>query len=241
MKKVFTQNLYDIRCEWGPNGAKAVSPDSDVVIIVDILSFTTSIDLITSQGGIAFPYQWRSDTVYDYAKTVNAEVANPQNANGYSLSPMTLERIPSKSRFVLPSPNGSYVTTLTGGKTTIAGSIRNCRAVADKAMRLGKRISIIPCGERWHHEDDLPLRPCLEDQIGAGSIIQYLTGSLSPEAKASLAVYKGAADNLFDHITSCSSGREKNDKGKNRDVFLASSINSSSTVPILLDAAYQAA
>ena len=38
----FDQTEYDIRCEWGPQGIAQLAPDSDAVIIVDVMSFTTS-------------------------------------------------------------------------------------------------------------------------------------------------------------------------------------------------------
>ena len=69
----------------------------------------------------------------------------------------------------------------------------NAPAVAEAALRLGKRISVIPAGERW---EDNSLRPSLEDWIGAGAIINELSGSFSPEAQAALDVYRAPGADL---------------------------------------------
>jgi 2-phosphosulfolactate phosphatase len=53
----FDQAVFDVRCEWGQQGILQLAPISDVVIIVDVLSFSTCVDIATSRGAIAFPYQ----------------------------------------------------------------------------------------------------------------------------------------------------------------------------------------
>jgi len=41
----FDQTAYRLRCEWGLRGLRELAPVSDVVIIVDVLSFTTALDI----------------------------------------------------------------------------------------------------------------------------------------------------------------------------------------------------
>ena len=41
----FDQAEYDLRCEWGMQGLLALAPDSDAVVIVDVLSFSTAVDI----------------------------------------------------------------------------------------------------------------------------------------------------------------------------------------------------
>jgi 2-phosphosulfolactate phosphatase len=97
-------------------------------------------------------------------------------------------------------------------------------------------IAVIPAGERW---EDGTLRPCLEDLLGAGAIIRYLRGKLSPEAEAAVAVYESACSNLFDRIRNCGSGREKIERGEETDLALASELNASTCVPIITERAYR--
>ncbi len=41
----YNQSNFEIRCEWGKKGVEQLAPISDAIIIVDILSFSTCIDL----------------------------------------------------------------------------------------------------------------------------------------------------------------------------------------------------
>ena len=49
----FDQSHFDIRFEWGLRGLKAV--DTDVVIMVDILSFSTCVDIVVGNFSTVYP------------------------------------------------------------------------------------------------------------------------------------------------------------------------------------------
>jgi 2-phosphosulfolactate phosphatase len=53
-----------------------------------------------------------------------------RNNSQYSLSPQSLASIPKGTRLVLPSPNGATLTLATEKTPTLAGCLRNYRAVA---------------------------------------------------------------------------------------------------------------
>ena len=102
-----------------------------------------------------------------FAASHDARVAGMRDdTSAYSLSPHSLLAIPPGTRLVLPSPNGSTLSLTTGATPTFAGCLRNARAVAEAAHRIGPRVAVIAAGERWR--DDGSLRPCFEDQAGAG-------------------------------------------------------------------------
>ena len=231
----FDQADFEIRCEWGKEGISQLTPSSDVVVIIDVLSFSTCIDIANSQGGIVFPYQWQDESVREFAQSVDAEVAEKRGKNRYSLSPNSLISIDSGTRLVLPSPNGSSLSLATAGTPTLAGCFRNCRAVALAAMNYGKRIAVIPAGERWR---DGSLRPSFEDLIGAGAIISYLEGKLSSESQLAVEAYRGVCQSLKHLIKQCGSGQELIKRGFEKDVDLASEMNVSDCVPTLINGAY---
>ena len=234
---IFNQSEFELRCEWGEQGVAQLVPVSDVVVIVDVLSFSTAVEIATNRGATIFPYRWKDESSVDYALSVNAELASHkrQASNGYSLSPSSLVDIPAGTRLVLPSPNGASLTLRTGQTPTLAGCLRNCKAVADFARSYGTKIAVIPAGERW---EDRSLRPAWEDLVGAGAILSYLDGRLSPEAEVAVAAFQNLQGNLVTALERCSSGKELVARGFAKDVELAAAINISSCIPLLVNKAY---
>lgn len=236
LKVFFNQAEFDLRCEWGERGVAQLAPISDVVIIVDVLSFSTCVDIATDNGATIFPYQWKSELAIDYARSVNAELASDRRlSKGYSLSPSSLLNIPAGTKLVLPSPNGSALSLMTRQIPTLAGCLRNCQASANFVQSCGTKIAVIPAGERW---EDGSLRPAWEDLVGAGAILSYLNGSLSPEAEAAVAAFYSFQDTLASVLKRCSSGKELIARGFSQDVELAAAFNSSSCVSLLINNAY---
>lgn len=237
MPGVFDQHEFDIRCEWGAAGIEQFAPHSDVLVVVDVLSFSTCVDIAVGQGAIVYPYRWKDERSFAYAESLGAVVATSRRAaSGYSLSPGSLLDIPAGIRLVLPSPNGATLSLATGAVPTFAGCLRNARAVAHAAQRVGARISVVPAGERW---PDGSLRPALEDLIGAGAIIHHLAGTRSPEAAAAEAVFLSFRDELVACLKQCSSGKELIDRGFEPDVELAAALDQSDSAPLLADGAYR--
>ncbi|MGD1861448.1 MAG: 2-phosphosulfolactate phosphatase [Leptolyngbyaceae cyanobacterium] len=231
----FDQADFDIRCEWGQQGVLQLAPISDVVIIVDVLSFSTCVDVATSRGAIAFPYQWRDQSAQAFADSMEAELATKRGTGKYSLSPASLLSISPGTRLVLPSPNGSTLSLATGATPTIAGCLRNAKAVAFAAMNYGPKIAVIPAGERW---EDHSLRPAIEDWIGAGAILSHFAGRLSPEAQLAVATYQSLCPNLERLIRQCGSGQELIEAGFEQDVDLSLQLSVSGCVPTLTEGAY---
>jgi 2-phosphosulfolactate phosphatase len=232
----FDQVEFDVRCEWGENGVSQLAPISDVVIIVDVLSFSTCVEIATNREAIIFPYRWRDETAVTFAASMSAELAGGRGRGArYSLSPPSLSNIPKGTRLILPSPNGSTLTLGTGATPTLAGCLRNYRAVALTAQKYGRRISVIPAGERWGDES---LRPAFEDWLGAGAIIGQLNGSLSPEARTAVAAFHHAEAETELLVKQCGSGKELIARGFEDDVVLAAALDVSACVPTLVNGAY---
>ncbi len=223
---------------WGLNGLMHLLPDSDVVVIVDVLSFSTAVDVAVGRGARVLPFAYGRDGADDYAAQHNAILAQPRSAEGgqFSLSPGSLARLQPGQRVVLPSPNGSTLSQRTGTRVTLAGCLRNAQAVAEAALQAGERIAVIAAGEKW---PDGSLRPALEDLLGAGAILERLGASLTPDAEAARASYQGMKSELVKAIHGCASGQELIQAGYAEDVAYALAENASRAVPRLLDDAYE--
>jgi 2-phosphosulfolactate phosphatase len=225
----FTQNDWTCRCEWGPGAVAALAP-ADVIIVVDVFSFTTCVDVAVSRGAAILPYAWNDPSAADFARAQGAELAGRRRQVRYSLAPQSYLDAPAGLRCVLPSPNGARVTLAAAatGAVVLAGCLRNARAVADAAQQIGRTFNVIPAGERWL---DGSLRPALEDALGAGAILARLPGSRSPETEATVAIFDRFRGTLVTTLEHCGSGRELDGRGHHEDKVIAADLDVSSCVP----------
>jgi 2-phosphosulfolactate phosphatase len=228
------QDRHDVRCEWGPPGLETVARGVDAVVVVDVLSFSTCIDVATAGRAMVFPGVWKDARAAEQACALGAKLAGPREAGGLSLSPVSMRALQPGERLVLPSPNGATITLAASklGATVFAGCLRNASAVAAAARACGPRAAVIACGERW---PDGTLRFALEDLLGAGAIVAGLAGRWSPEASAAAALFRATRDRLPETLAGCASGRELIERGFPDDVAIAAELDASGTAPRLDD------
>ena len=232
------QSAFSVRCEWGVSAIDCIAP-ADVIVIVDVLSFSTCVDIAVSRGAAVLPYRWKDDSAVAFAHKHDAVLASRRDrfSSGYSLSPSSLLAVPAGLRLVLPSPNGSTLAfkAYATGATVIAGCLRNASAVAAWVNRNTHSALVLSAGERW---PDGSLRFALEDLLGAGAILSELSGILSPEAQAAAGAFTHARNALPRVLHECASGRELAERGFACDLELAATLNRSDTVPLLRDEAF---
>lgn len=234
----FEQGEFSVRFGWGPNGLRRLASSADVVVIVDVLSFSTSVDVAVGRGAVVLPYKWHDGTEYDYAAEHDAIVAEKGRwehvADRLTLSPHSLTKVEPGTRIVLPSANGSaqtFAAAEAGASMVRVACLRNASAVA--AASRGGVVSVIAAGERWRGATG-PLRPAYEDMLGAGAVISALgTQGASPEARAAAAVFDDARPDLRQLLMACGSGVELIDRAAAADVELAAAHDSSDVAPTL--------
>lgn len=232
---IAAQNGADVRLEWGGEGVGILGRECAVLIIVDVLSFSTTTDLVVSRGGRVLPVRWRDERGIAEARGAGAVIAGEGE---WTLRPSSVTEIPSGTLLALPSPNGATLCAAAAktGAHVLAGCLRNASATAAKAREIadGQPIGVIPAGERWGVDlfgdgtESGPLRPCVEDQLGAGAIVSALAGSWSAEAALAAAAY--AATDVPAALHSCASGRELAATGHGNDVVLAAQHDVSDSV-----------
>jgi len=219
----------ELRCEWGESGARMLASDSEVVVIVDVLSFSTCVDVAVSRGGRVVPWDPGAAGARELAARRGATLALPRGQGRFSLSPSTFLQLERDETVVLPSPNGAMATLAAKAGVVLAGCLRNAPAVARAAAARGQQILVVPAGERW---PDGSLRPSLEDWLGAGAILHHLAGKSSPEARAAVAAYRELEAELAEALRQSLSGRELIERGCAEDVELAAQAGVSTTVPV---------
>ena len=98
-----------VAVEWGPAGAKVLSESCDVLVVVDVLSFSTALTVAVERGAKVWPHTG-GESAGQLARDIGAVLAgNRSSHDGVTLSPASLRELPDDARLVLPSPNGSSI------------------------------------------------------------------------------------------------------------------------------------
>jgi len=237
------QQSYNVRFDWGARGADAVATGAAMAVVVDVLSFTTTLSVAADAGTVVWPYPWDDEAAAGYAREHGAVLAVPREdarPGQVSLSPQSLRRAEPPARLVLPSPNGSTIAYQLGSRagTCVGACLRNAGAVVEwicsKATPVTADVAVIAAGERW---PDGGLRPAVEDLWGAGAVIAGLAdrgwSALSPEAQLAHAGYGSVRGRERAALLGCASGRELVAAGYATDVQIAAEVEGSRAVPVL--------
>jgi len=237
------QGIYQVRFDWGVDGARAVGDGVGVVAVVDVLSFSTAVEVAVS-AGLEVLAAAPSDAVALAGRSGAALARGRGDVLGPSPA-WLVDHAAHRSddgRVVLPSPNGSAISAALAGAgvPVVAACLRNRRAVAAWVLAQqearGDRfpVAVIAAGE---------LRPgggaprvAIEDLLGAGALIDALADLgidyYSPEAAVASTAFLGCSRAVRQLITASGSGRELVAKGYAADVDLAVELDVSATVPV---------
>jgi len=233
-----------VRLDWGLRGARElVAGGVSTVVVIDVLSFTTSVTVALERRTAVFPHPWDAASGAVVAAGLDAVCAVGRTAAGpgeISLSPASILAAESVERLVLPSPNGSAICAwlADAGVDVVAGSFRNATSVGHWLAGRAGPVGVVAAGERW--TDDGSLRMAVEDLWGAGAVVEALVAArmattVSPEADAARAVYREVHDDVLGSLSRCASGVELAQKGFAADVAVASDVDVSRVVPLLTD------
>jgi 2-phosphosulfolactate phosphatase len=253
------ERRHQIRMDWGLRGAEANCAGAALAVVVDVLSFTTTLSVALDVGAEVYPFAWEDESAQEFAARHDAvlavgrfEARRAGPGTAVSLSPASLRTLSpaslrpggestSPARIVLPSPNGSALARFLGrtGLPVVGAALRNRAAVAawiagDLAGRDG-HVIVIAAGERWADDS---LRPAVEDLWGTGAVIAALSEiadcALSPEAATAAAAFRSVTATLPAELPATVSGRELVQAGFPEDVAIAAELDTSSHVPLLI-------
>lgn len=126
------------------------------------------------------------------------------------------------------------------GALVMLGGLRNASAVATAILgeqqRRGDRahVAVIACGDAG---DGAPLRFAVEDQLGAGAVIDALAARgidhSSPEAAATGEAFRGLRAAVRHLLTASGSGQDMIERGLRDEVLAAAQIDAVAVVPVL--------
>lgn len=231
--------MVHVELEWGPMGARALAERCDALVLVDVLSFTTSVTIAVRGGVLVWPHAYGAEGAEHLAREIGAVLARGRSTReGPTLSPASLLDLTPGTRLILPSPNGSGIahTVISAGIPVYAACLRNATAVVARLAGL-ERVGLVPSGERW---SDGSLRPAYEDLVGAGAIAAGLgahegRGSGSDAQAAALAFLARRP------LAECPSGRDLIERGFLSDVQLADDLDVDDVVPVLRNGRFERA
>ncbi len=225
-----------IHCEWGIEGVNNFSIENDIAIIVDILSFSTCVDIALSRNAAIYPYNFKDETVKEYAKANKAVAASlTRSKTDFSLSPSSYLSIQKGTKVVLPSPNGSELSFSSVSGITLCACLRNYKDVAEYAKSISGNIIVVPAGEKWENGS---MRFAIEDYLGAGAVLSELDGEFSAEAELAKEIFMNVKPKLKDIIQKSISAKELIERGFTEDVELALKLNVGESMPKLINNCY---
>ncbi|WP_314505694.1 2-phosphosulfolactate phosphatase [uncultured Microbacterium sp.] len=148
------------------------------------------------------------------------------------------------------SINGAAVAAAAAdaGALVLLGALTNASAVAAAALaeqqRRGARtsIAVIAAGELG--SVDARLRFAMEDQLGAGAVVDAL-GALgidhtSPDAAVAAESFRALRRAAKHLLTASGSGLELIERGRQDEVLAAAAVDAASLVPVLRDGVFRA-
>ena len=237
-----------VHVEWGATGAALAADRGDVVVVVDVLSFSTTLSIAVSRDFTCLVYSGAEiESLGGPAMAAIRLGARPLHGRRgagpgrVSLSSASLLDAEPGQRVVFTSLNGATVVGAAArAPALLVGAPRNATACAKTAGELMERtrsgrVTVVACGERWSSVEPggTGVRPAVEDWLGAGSICAALADlgySLSAEARLAAAGWRSPT--ALEDLAECVSARELRAAGFATDVELALEVDADSQVPV---------
>lgn len=160
------------------------------------------------------------------------------------------ESVPLDGPVAERSINGAPVAAQAeaSGAVVLLGGLRNASAVADavltEQLRRGGRtsVAVIAAGERISRRDPVRLRFAVEDQLGAGAIIDALAARgidhTSPEAAVAAEAFRGLRGAMRHLLTASASGQELLPRDERDLVLGAAQVDATDAVAVLRDGVF---
>ena len=183
-----------VKIDWGIEGLKYALRDNDIVIIVDVMRFSSAAVTAAAEGFTIYPVP-NNDKGRELAEGIGAELAGKAPEARFSLSPLSYieNRQHSNKKVVLASPNGATCAAqIKEYDTGYIGCFLNAEAVARRAEREASASG----------RDFAP-----EDYLGAGAIISFMSLPKSTDAVLCESAFNAVRDNLRGLLLESYSGR----------------------------------
>jgi 2-phosphosulfolactate phosphatase len=186
-----------LRLDWGLDGVLRAKERRDICIIVDVLSFSTTVILAGANGYRLFIAANAEEALMLQQAPRNLSMGNA-SAWDYK-EPVAVGR---ENTFVFPPCYGATCARISQG---LIGSTNNAKAVAEAIRGIFKennqaRITFIACGETSLAMPYMPVPHfAVEDFIGVGAIARHLPAySRTAEVESACLLFESSQHRLAD-------------------------------------------
>lgn len=217
MSSPFDQSRYQVRLEWGDDGLARLAA-SDVVVVVDVLRFSSTVTTRVAAGG-AVPLD---------------AAAHAVSLNGTAISRAAAALDPAPIVLLGCLRNASAVAE------AIADEQRRRGARTSIALIAGGELVPADAGAAAR----TARRFAVEDLLGAGAIVDALgvrgIDHTSPEAAAAGEAFRGLRAATRHLLAASGSGQELAERGAHDEVRAAAELDASTSVPVLREGVFVA-
>jgi 2-phosphosulfolactate phosphatase len=209
---------------WGTDGVQAASQRGDLIVIVDVLRFSSTVTTAIANGFTIIPAANR-DAAQRLAERTGGAISGKSGIARYSLSPLDYLNPKETGEVVLVSPNGAACASLIGARSTgFIGCFLNARALARTVRALAESdrrdVAVVAAGEVKEDGDgdSGQRRFAIEDYLGSGIVLSELRLGLTPEAEVCMRAYEACARDCSRLIEDSLSGRYLRERGLGYDI-----------------------
>lgn len=213
----------------------------DVLVLVDVLSFSTAVATGASRGVVFYPAgsRRRAEALALEREAVASVPRKETRPGRYSLSPRSYLEAPPGLRVALRSPNGARMAILSkGAPAVLVAGIVNASAAGGAASAGAKAagcgVTIVACGER-SPETGRRRRFAAEDFLGAGAVAAAVDLPRTGEAETAVRAFEACRGDLEAVLLQTRSGLELVAAGFGEDVAWAARLDSIPGAPLLQD------
>ena len=191
------------RFDWGEAGGRAISARVGLVVVVDVLSFSTSTCVAVRRGA---PWSPPGRPGSDGPGGIAGAIGRSGTDLGLpTLWPAGILGSRAGETLVLASPNGAVCAVDAGdaGAMVVVGCLGTPRRSAAWSRRTAASAGVPPPASAGRTAG----WPALEDLLGAGAfLVMVVAADLSPEAQAAAAGFSETRVTMEDEMRGCGSG-----------------------------------
>jgi 2-phosphosulfolactate phosphatase len=216
--------MHTAALTWGPTGVREAIARNDLVVVVDVLRFSSTVTTAVANGFTIIPLS-------DPRKAERLSIDTGMPVSGktgvarYSLSPLDYVNPKQVEELILVSSNGgACVEEIPGGGTGFIGCFLNARTLGRVmrgiSEREGRNVTVVAAGEVPEDQADGPLalRFAIEDYLACGLIFFELKLGLTADATLCMRAYESSKMDYLDLIKRSESGRYLITRGHEYDI-----------------------